>query len=60
MITFIRVGALLKDSEAKFQTLLEAANDGITVVEGATVSYVNSRLATLLGQGSPTDLDGDA
>ena len=39
----------LKDSEEKFRCVVEAANDGICIVQDAIIKYVNQELANLYG-----------
>ncbi|HVP24430.1 MAG TPA: PAS domain S-box protein [Methanomicrobiales archaeon] len=47
----------LRESEAKYRTLVESANDGIMVIQDRVIRFCNSRAAELWG-GIPGDLIG--
>jgi PAS domain S-box-containing protein len=47
----------LRESEEKYRTLVERANDGIAVIQDGAVRFCNSRAAEMLG-GVPDDIIG--
>jgi PAS domain S-box-containing protein len=49
--------AALKDSEVKYRTVVERANDGIVIVRGGNMVLVNSTLAGMLGY-TPGEMQG--
>ncbi|MCC6396068.1 MAG: CHASE domain-containing protein, partial [Bacteroidetes bacterium] len=49
--------AALKDSEVKYRTVVERANDGIVIVRGGIMVLVNSTLAKMLGY-TPGEMQG--
>jgi len=48
---------LLRESEEKYRMLVEKGNDGIAIIQDRRLSYVNPRLAKMLGY-QPRDLLG--
>lgn len=42
--------AALRESEEKYRTLVENANDGITIIQNGAVKYANPRLAEMRGE----------
>jgi len=40
---------LLRESEEKYRTLIEKANDGITIIQDGIITYANPRLAEMYG-----------
>jgi PAS domain S-box-containing protein len=55
-----RIEALraLEASEARFRLLVESAPDGVVILRGTTLSYMNSAAAAMLGFEKPDDLLG--
>lgn len=47
----------LRESEEKYRSFVERANDGIAIIQDLKLQYVNPRLAALLGYG-PEDMIG--
>jgi PAS domain S-box-containing protein len=52
-----RVEEALRESEEKYRTLIERANDGITIIQDMDLKYVNPRLADMWG-GTQEELIG--
>ncbi|MDD1670725.1 MAG: PAS domain S-box protein [Methanomicrobiales archaeon] len=52
-----KAGEALRESEAKYRTLVERANDGILVIQDEIIRFCNSRAAEIWG-GLPGDLVG--
>ena len=48
----------LRESEEKYRTLVERANDGILVIQDYVIRFCNSRAAEMWGGASPGDLVG--
>jgi len=44
-----RVGRALRESEEKYRTLVERANDGITIIQDGVIRYTNPKLAEMGG-----------
>ncbi|MGZ6317319.1 MAG: PAS domain S-box protein, partial [Anaerolineales bacterium] len=49
----IRTEMALQESEEKYRTVVESANDGITIIQNGRVRYVNPRLAAMRDEGIP-------
>jgi PAS domain S-box-containing protein len=49
-----RAAEALAASEARFRTVVESAPDGVTILRGATIVYVNRLGARMLGYAEPT------
>ena len=49
----IRTEMALQESEEKYRTVVESANDGITIIQNGRVRYVNPRLAAMRGEDIP-------
>jgi PAS domain S-box-containing protein len=45
-----RAETALRESEEKYRTLVENANDGITIIQNGRIRYANRRLAQLRGE----------
>jgi PAS domain S-box-containing protein len=48
----------LRESEAKFRTLLEESMDAVTVIVGTRIAYANRQMAELHGLKDPSELIG--
>ncbi|HEX8992789.1 MAG TPA: GAF domain-containing protein [Anaerolineales bacterium] len=46
----LQTEAALRESEEKYRTLVENANDGIAIIQAGRVKYVNPRLAQMRGE----------
>ncbi len=49
----VRTEMALQESEEKYRTVVESANDGITIIQNGRVRYVNPRLAAMRGEDIP-------
>ncbi|RLC28218.1 MAG: hypothetical protein DRH56_00470 [Deltaproteobacteria bacterium] len=56
----IREREVLRESEERYRTVVEHANDGIAFVKGMRHIYVNRRFARLFGYEAPGDLVGSS
>jgi PAS domain S-box-containing protein len=50
----------LEASEARFRLLVESAPDGVVILRGTTLAYMNSAAAAMLGSERPEELLGKA
>lgn len=48
----------LRESEEKYRTLVEQANDGVVIVQDGVFKFANEAVAQLTGYDSPRDLTG--
>ncbi len=53
-----RIPAALAESEERYRTVIEHSNDGIALVRGGTLEYVNPRFVAMFGYDSPDELVG--
>jgi PAS domain S-box-containing protein len=53
----LQAEAALQESEEKYRTVVEKANDGITIIQDGRIRYANERLAVMRGE-SPAALIG--
>ena len=52
---FARAETALRESEERFRTVVHGAPDGVVILRGPTILYMNPRAARLLGLGAPED-----
>ena len=45
-----KIESALKESEEKYRTVAEKANDGIVILQGFTVKYANSAMENIIGE----------
>lgn len=55
-----RIGNMLKESEEKYRRLIEDSIDGIAIVQGPEIKYVNKALLKIFGLRKESDMVGHA
>lgn len=53
-----RAEQALQESEGKYRSLIENCIEGIAVVEGVTITFVNQALANMFGAAQKADMEG--